>query len=243
MSFTATVLGVGDAFSALHYTSSLLLEAAGMAILVDCPHPIRKMLREGTNGRVDVQDVRGVVVTHLHADHASGLEGFAYYTHFMLGSRTPLIAGPEVLAQAWEGHLAVGMSVLRDAEGPHSKTFESFFDPCPAVPGVVVGFGPFAIEARPTHHHIPTYAFKIRAAGRTVGISGDTAFDEGLIEWLAPSDLIVHEANLGPAHTPYESLAALPSELRNRMRVTHLPDGFEPDGAVQPLVQGQRLEV
>jgi ribonuclease BN (tRNA processing enzyme) len=243
MSLTVTALGVGDAFSALHYTSSLLLEASGVALLVDCPHPIRKMLREGTKGRVDAHDVRGVALTHLHADHASGLEGFAYYTHFLLGRRTPLIAGPEVLAQAWSGHLAAGMSVLHDAEGPHAQTFESFFDPCPAVPGVVVGFGPFAIEARPTHHHIPTYAFKIRAGDRTIGISGDTAFDPNLIEWLATSDLIIHESNLGPAHTPYERLAALPSELRARIRVTHLPDGFETDGAVKPLMQGERLEV
>ena len=243
MSFTVTALGVGDAFSALSYTSCLLLEASGVALLVDCPHPIRKMLRESTNGRVDVQDVRGVAVTHLHADHASGLEGFAYYTHFVLGRKTPLLTGRDVLAQAWHGHFAAGMSVLRDVDGPHQHTFESFFDPCPVVEGEVLAFGPFAIEARPTQHHIPTYAFKVRAAGRTLGISGDTAFDSGLIDWLAPSDLIIHESNLGPAHTPYESLAALPTDLRSRMRVTHLPDGFEPDGAVQPLRQGERLEV
>jgi len=243
MSFTVTALGVGDAFSALHYTSCLLLEASGVALLVDCPHPIRKMLHEGTNGRVDVQDVRGVAITHLHADHASGLEGFAYYTHFVLGRRTPLIAGPEVLAQAWNGHLAPGMSVLRDAEGPRSQTLESFFDPCPVEGGTVVAFGPFAIETRSTQHHIPTYAFKVRAADRTIGISGDTAFDRDLIEWLAPSDLIIHESNLGPAHTPYELLAGLPKELRARMRVIHLPDSFDPDGAVQPLLQDERLEV
>lgn len=64
-----------------------------------------------------------------------------------------------------------------------------------------------------------------------------------LIAWLAPADQIIHEANLGPAHTPYESLAALPWALRARMRVTHLPDGFEPDAALQPLRQGERLEV
>lgn len=243
MSFTVTALGIGDAFSALHYTSCLLLEAAGAAILVDCPHPIRKLLREGTQGRVDAHDVSGVVLTHLHADHASGLEGFAYYTHFMLGTRTPLLAGRDVLAQAWDGHLAAGMSVLHDADGPHEKSFESFFDPCPVDVGQTLGFGPFSIEARPTTHHIATYAFRIRAEGRTVGISGDTGYDPGLIDWLAPSDLIIHESNLGPAHTPYEALAALPPELRRRIRVTHLPDGFEPDGAVVALVQGERLEV
>jgi ribonuclease BN (tRNA processing enzyme) len=243
MSFTVTALGIGDAFSAVHYTSCLLLEASGVALLVDCPHPIRKMLREGTGGRVDAQDVRGVALTHLHADHASGLEGFAYYSHFALGRRTPLLAGPEVLAQAWDGHLAAGMSVLRGPTGPKQHTFESFFDPCPVAEGEVVAFGPFAIEGRPTQHHIPTYAFKVRAAGKLLGVSGDTAFDQDLIAWLAPCDLIIHESNLGPAHTPYESLAALPKDLRARMRVTHLPDGFEPDGTLQPLLQGERLEV
>ncbi|TMA11353.1 MAG: MBL fold metallo-hydrolase [Deltaproteobacteria bacterium] len=129
MTFKVTALGVGDAFSALHYTSCLLLEASGVALLLDCPHPIRKMLREGTNGQVDVQDVRGVAITHLHADHASGLEGFAYDAHFALGRRTPLLAGPEVLAHVWDGHLAAGMAVLRDAEGPHQHQLESFFEP------------------------------------------------------------------------------------------------------------------
>jgi hypothetical protein len=131
---------------------------------------------------------------------------------------------------------------VRGPTGPKQQGFESFFDPCPVAEGEVVAFGPFAIEARPTQHHIPTYAFKIRAGGKLLGVSGDTAFDQDLIAWLAPCDLMIHESNLGPGHTPYESLAALPGDLRARMRVTHLPDGFEPDGAVEPLLQGERLE-
>jgi len=111
------------------------------------------------------------------------------------------------------------------------------------VEGDVLTFGPFAIEARPTHHHIPTFAFKVRAMGKTIGVSGDTRFDPDLIAWLAPADLIIHESNLGPAHTPYESLASLPTQLRARMRVTHLPDAFELDGAITPLRQGERLEL
>src|SRR3970282_1499137 len=40
-------LGVGDAFTAIYYTSCMALESGGRWILVDCPHPIRKILREG----------------------------------------------------------------------------------------------------------------------------------------------------------------------------------------------------
>ena len=68
-------LGVGDAFSALHYTSSVLLESGGQWLLLDCPHPIRKILREGSQralGRpLDLADLAGVAVTHLHADHSA----------------------------------------------------------------------------------------------------------------------------------------------------------------------------
>ena len=73
-------VGVGDAFSAEHYSSCVAVESEGAWLLIDCPHPIRKMLREA-GGRagieLDVDTFGGIVLTHLHADHSSGLEGFA----------------------------------------------------------------------------------------------------------------------------------------------------------------------
>ena len=72
-------LGIGDAFSALHYGACLAIEHEGRWLLVDCPHPIRKMMREGGIAaglpELDVGNFEGLVLTHLHADHASGLEG------------------------------------------------------------------------------------------------------------------------------------------------------------------------
>src|SRR5262249_4736515 len=65
-------LGVGDAFSAVYYSSCLALEAEGAWLLIDCPHPIRKVLREGGAAAgvpLDVDRFTAVVLTHLHADH------------------------------------------------------------------------------------------------------------------------------------------------------------------------------
>jgi hypothetical protein len=45
--FTFIPLGVGDAFTARYYTSCIALQAGGRRLLIDCPHPIRKILREG----------------------------------------------------------------------------------------------------------------------------------------------------------------------------------------------------
>ena len=41
-------LGVGEAFTALHYTSSYALGLDDQWLLVDCSHPIRKMLRDAS---------------------------------------------------------------------------------------------------------------------------------------------------------------------------------------------------
>ena len=85
-----------------------------------------------------------------------------------------------------------------------------------------------------------TATLRIEAGGRTLAYSADTAFDPSLIDWLAEgSDLVVHETNLG-VHTPYEELAALPAELRAKMRLIHYPDAFDRDASViEPLEQGR----
>lgn len=45
-------------------------------------------------------------------------------------------------------------------------------------------------------------------------------------------------------HTPYEKLAALPAELRARMRLIHYPDDFDTSASViEPLAQGRRYNV
>jgi ribonuclease BN (tRNA processing enzyme) len=76
---------------------------------------------------------------------------------------------------------------------------------------------------------------RVAGGGQKLGHSADTAFDEGLIAWLAEADLVVHETNHG-IHTPYERLAALPAPLRARMRLTHYPDAFDlAASAIEPL--------
>lgn len=241
-------LGVGDAFSARYYSSCLAVGAEGAWLLVDCPHPIRKILREsgGAAGvALDVGDFVAVVVTHLHADHSSGLEGFGYFAHFVLGRRACLLAHPDVLAEVWDGHLAAGMRRLLEPERLTARdlTLGDYFDATPLAETGAVEVGPFRIECRRTIHHIPTTALRIRAGGRALGVSADTAFDPGLIAWLAEADLVVHETNHG-VHTPYAKLAALPAALRARMRLVHYPDDFDAAGSViEPLRQGARYEV
>jgi ribonuclease BN (tRNA processing enzyme) len=241
-------LGVGDAFSALHYSSCLAVEADGSWLLIDCPHPIRKILREAGEAcgeDLDLDRFLGACITHLHADHASGIEGFGYFVHFVLQKKATLVAHPEVTKRLWDGHLAAGMECLMDpaSRHVHAKGFADYFEHVPLDESRAVRLGPFSIECRRTIHHIPTTALKIRAGGAVLGYSADTAFDPELIAWLSEADLIVHETNYG-VHTPYEDLAKLPADLRARMRLIHYPDQFDISGSViEALVQGRRYPV
>lgn len=245
MSLTFIPLGVGDAFSRKHYSSCLAVWADGKPILVDCPHPIRKILAESTRGpkAVDLGDVEGVVLTHLHADHASGLEGYMFFSRFRLGSKGRIASHDRVLERLWPHHLAAGMDTL-DIEGKKREmTLHDYVDTVSLSETQAVSFGDFSIECRRTDHHVPTYALRISAGGKTLSYSADTGFDASLVEWLSEADLMIHETNEG-IHTPYEQLARLPARLRSMMRLIHYPDNFDLDRSrIEPLVQGRLYEI
>jgi ribonuclease BN (tRNA processing enzyme) len=259
MSLQLLPLGVGDAFSATHYSFCLLVEHDGSRLLIDCPHPVRKMLVEASrlasgtaNARLDVGDIDGVVLTHLHADHCSGLESLAYFFRFALQRKLPLLAHPDVLARLWDGALAAGMEQLRqhgDA-GLATERFglRDFFEITELSFEQPTAFGPFAIEARPTVHHIPTTALRISSGNSgdatTLGISADTRFDPELLRWLLEADLVVHEVGWGDMHSAPDSLAALDNDTKEKLRLVHYPDELELEPlGIAPLRQGVTIEV
>lgn len=245
--FRVVPLGVGDAFSARHYSTCLALGAGDAWLLVDCPHPVRKMLREASAAAglsLDLGDVAGVALSHLHADHASGMEDFMFFNRYALGRRARLLAVEAVADGLWAGLLAGCLDPGRDDPGRPvaPPRLDEFLEWTPLETGRAVEIGPFSVECRFTKHMIPTTAFRISALGRTLGFSADTPFDPDLIDWLASADLIVHEATHlpSPFHTPYDRLAALPAELRGRLRLIHCPDEFDAAASgIEVLRQGR----
>ena len=245
---TLLALGVGDAFSALHYSSCVALEAEGAMLLVDCPHPILKMLREASlsaGKELTVDQISAVVLTHLHADHCSGLEDLGYFFHYALGRKLPVLAHPAVAERLWDGHLAAGMELVSTSSGrpPLKQKFTDFFELNELSEQSAARFGPFSVECRRTQHHVPTTALRVTGRGRCVGHSADTSFDPSLIQWLARADLVLHETGLG-IHTPYEALVGLAPEVRAKIKLTHFPDSFDVEAStLEPLREGRRYTV
>ncbi|HSN99303.1 MAG TPA: MBL fold metallo-hydrolase [Candidatus Nanopelagicales bacterium] len=254
--FSVRVVGVGDAFTSIYYNACLLLEGGGTRVLVDAPPALARALRDharATADPVELGDIDHVIITHLHGDHVGGLEQLLFYRRFVTGRKVALHAIPEVLAGLWDTRLRGGMEQLMEplssgsssGGAPYayrSLTLEDYADVRPLGPagGQI---GPFQVAWRRTIHHIPTSALRLSLDGRTLGYSADTAFDPDLVEWLAESDLFFHETNLG-VHTPLSSLAALPEDQRERMRLIHYPDFLEVGSSPIPCArEGDRYEL
>ncbi|HXU01905.1 MAG TPA: MBL fold metallo-hydrolase [Polyangia bacterium] len=233
--FEVVALGVGDTFSEKHHTTALLLICDGFHLAIDCPDTYRSVLRAASqaSGRaLQIADIDHVLITHVHGDHMNGLEGFTFFKQFVEGKRVKLIASPDVRAVIWDERLKAPMATLWNGAAFQAMGFDTYFEHVALDWTSTITVGPFRITARRTIHHVPTSALLVEAAGRTLGYSADTAFDAGLIEFLSPADLIIHETNYGPAHTPYAALAALPAELRARMRLVHYADTFDTAASV-----------
>ena len=239
--FSFIPLGVGDAFSKKYYSASMILEADDKWLLIDCPHPIRKILYEA--GQIaeipdlDIDKIFSVALTHLHADHVSGLEGLGFFCYFALKKKAHITLHPEVLEDLWDKCLSAGMGQNGPDIPPEQRPdLDMYFDHTTLDYEGPVQIGPFSIECRRTIHSLPTTAFKITANNRTLSYSADTSFDPTLIDWLSSADVIVHEANYG-VHTPYHKLAKLPELIRNKMYLTHYPDNFKQENSIIKLLR------
>jgi len=243
--FTVTALGVGDSFSAQHFPTSLLLSASGFNLAIDCPDSYRRVLasaRARTPGLAELGDIDHVLITHVHGDHMNGLEGVAFFKRFVERKRVQLSTSAEVRQVIWDQRLRAPMERLFDGASFRELGFDDYFSHQELSWQDEVKIGPFRIRTRRTLHHVPTSALLVEAHGKTLGYSSDTAFDPELIAFLEPADLVIHETNYGPAHTPFASLRSLPESLQRRLRVIHYPDEFDPgDSIIEKQSEGERI--
>ncbi|MCX7017236.1 MAG: MBL fold metallo-hydrolase [Candidatus Sumerlaeota bacterium] len=239
-------LGVGDYFSRVNYTTTFLVLGGTTRMLIDCSDPLQKELHEATTRAglpLGVNDIDAVLLTHLHGDHANGLEGLGFFRKQAKDSpgRPTIYLLPEVLTDLWERRLRgpMGRAHMPTKGIDAVSELTDYFDPHPVEPGKPFRVGDLEIEARRSRHVLPCMGCKIHYGGRTLGYSSDTDYDPAHIEFLSDSDLIFHETS-GGVHADYQLLAKLPEPLRKRMRLVHLPDDFDrASSAIEPAEAGK----
>lgn len=238
-------LGIGNAFTRKYFNTSLLVLCGGRTHLIDAPAPLRHMLQRasdtsGVQG-IDIDSVDTLLLTHLHGDHCNGVEEFGFWRRFHSRAPKPdLYILPELAAPLWDNRLSASMLTETEPGGP--ANLETYFRVHPIEPGAThdLGTAGLEVEVRRTIHFIPCIGMRFRWQGRSIGYSCDTAFDPGMIEFLKDCDLIIHETSPGPGHTSINELMTLPAEVRNKMRLIHIPDDLDPATAPIPVLEQGR---
>lgn len=246
--FEVLPLGTGNFFPTKRFNTSLLLCAGKETIVVDCPEPFRRMcaLAAKKSGRkIDLEKLNNIVLTHLHGDHCNGLEAFGFWRKFHNDAAPhPVIHTSAHAAQLLWRKLSPSMGHafspplgldnrydISDYYEVHGHEIGDKFDVC----GV-------EFETRATIHMIPCFGFRAVFKGRKFGYSCDTAYDPGMIDFLADCDLIFHECDHG-LHTHLEPLEALPKSIRKKMHLIHLPDDFKGSRLIPTAKEGKIYKV
>ena len=144
--------------------------------------------------------VQGVWLTHLHSDHFEGLGPFTLQRWAGTSAKTPLkVSGPQGVAEITEGLNAAYRidSTYRIAHHGEAVVPPSGFGMVGAAiqPGLVYNANNVRIAAFPVDHDPikPAFGYRIDYKGKSVTITGDTAFTPQLAAAAKGSDLLVSE--------------------------------------------------
>ena len=158
--------------------TSSLLRLDGRLIVVDCGLGVtRGLVDQG----IGLESLSLIFVTHRHSDHYLKL-GPLIHTAWTAGLKTQVVVyGPAGLEDYWHAFLLAGRVEFRTIEAGEVHR-EAGFE---------------ATAMRVAHPPlIDCFALRFAGAGRTVVMSGDTAYLPELADFARGADLLVHEEML-----------------------------------------------
>ncbi|HEX2440117.1 MAG TPA: MBL fold metallo-hydrolase [Methylomirabilota bacterium] len=177
----------GAVASAQRDNTSLVVEADGVAILLDCGgSAVQRLRRVG----VDPLALTHVVVTHLHVDHAYGLPSVVRQSG-LLGRRAPLsvVCRPEHVEP-----LRALLTVFRLWDRP--DLFPIVLAPIDLTPGArALTTGALSVATTPNDHgSMPNFAVRAQAGGKALVYSSDTRPCAAVATLAQGADVLIHEA-------------------------------------------------
>jgi ribonuclease BN (tRNA processing enzyme) len=233
-----TVLGCGDAFgSEGRFNTSFYLEEGNHKLLVDCGASTLIRLKQL---RIPVDQIDTVIITHFHGDHYGGLPFLMISNWIEYQRTTPLtIIGPKNIKEKAIGlqeALYPGTTNVIESMDITFKEFEDFR---------WVNHKDISIYARMVSHAPPSnpHGVKVKIGEKVFAFSGDTEWNDSLIDIAEASDAFVVECNNysedSPGHLSYKTIMEK-KDLFNTKKIylTHM--GSEVIG--QSQLELERLE-
>ena len=143
---------------------------------------------------IDPADFDHIFFTHMHRDHYLSFPAFIYY---YLRVKKPL-ENMKIFGPAADVSRVVNLSIAFLQESHRSSA------DCPLIremsPQDSYENDDIRITTCPTLHQVPCLSYRVfdKNTGRTVSISGDTAYSPVIVEHVRNSDVLIHDAGFGP---------------------------------------------
>lgn len=232
-----TVVGCGDAFGSRgRYNTSFLLEAGGEHVLVDCGATSLVRLKQL---QVSIDQIDTIIITHFHGDHYGGVPFLILSRHFEYEHKPLRIIGPPGIKEK--------LYTLQEALYPGTSEFYevlgvSFVE---YSAGSWQAYDDLAVYAREvTHAPLSNpHGLKLKWKGSVFSYSGDTSWNDCLIDLASGSDLFIIECNnfidRTTGHLSYEEILEKQSLFdTKKMYLTHMST----EVLDQPELEIERLE-
>ncbi len=222
-------VGSGSAFVSYkkNWQSNVLLSKNGSSLMIDLGGDARHALADAG---LAARDIKGVFITHFHADHIGSLEWLAFCTFFDPSANKPILyLHDEQFAKWIWGSIRNGVQSIEWED----TTLESFFDVI--YTGDKFSWQDQVFEVVQTIHTMnnvsinPSYGLRFDLNGKDVFFSGDTQFNPNqYIQILEKVDLIFHDCETSPfesgVHSHYKKMFELPDEIKAKMWLYHYDD-------------------
>lgn len=242
-SFTVEFAGTGNAWSKppVNFNTNALIRVNGQSWLLDCgllcPLALHDM-------GVQLSQIDGVFITHLHGDHVLGLEELLFTNFFGYQRRIRLYLPTGLLSRysgiegsdIWENCLRGAMeSTMFDGTHERLLGLEDYADIEVFEPHRQHEILGLKCEIFPVEHvrHRPSYGIIL---DDRVAYTSDCTFSRSRIDGLLERGIntIFHEVTFTPpgpgsVHTSLAELASLPRDIAERMILMHYGDATTKD--------------
>ncbi len=236
-------LGIGSAFSKLHYQTNLLIIKGQDHILIDCGTVCPTALY---NYKSSIINISNFLITHSHADHIGGLEESALMGRYVTKKRPNMIITDEYKDLLWGNSLKGGLAFGEVYEGKPLEYHHFFNQIKPEMisksprPLYEINVGSINIKLFRTMH-IPDSAKSWSDSSLSYGIlvdnrvifSSDTRFDIDLINWLLKDyptiEHIFHDCQFFPGgvHASFQELSTLDATIKEMINLCHYGDNYK----------------
>jgi ribonuclease BN (tRNA processing enzyme) len=250
MTLKITFLGSGSAFTVGgNFQSNLLLEIGSDSLLIDAGTDIRHSLYAQKRTHLDIHNV---YISHLHADHCSGLDWLALTSHFdpNYKNKPNLYVSDQMVNDLWHKVLSGSLSTLEHIRA----TLDTFFNvhAIKRYEGFLWAGIAFKlvqmIHFYSEYELMPSFGLIFTYNNTRILFTADTqCTPEQLNEFYKDADIIFHDCETLPeksgVHAHYSELKHLPLSVKNKMWLYHynpgaLPDAVK-DGFLGFVKQGQ----